>query len=158
MPPSPDTARRPDGAGFLLAQVGAHGARLFATRVAPLGLTPARSGLMRAIARGPGRSQSALAEHLGVRPSRLVVLVDELAEAGLVERRPHATDRRQRAVHLTEEGEATMAKLGLAAVDHEDELCRALDAGERRQLAALLGRIAGDHGLTPGVHPGYGTL
>jgi DNA-binding MarR family transcriptional regulator len=150
--------RRPTGAGFLLAQVGALGARLFAARLAPLGLTPPQSGLLRAIVRDPGRSQNALAEQLGVRPSRLVVLVDELEGAGLVERRAHATDRRQRAVHLTEQGRAAMGKLAAVAADHEDELCRALDAEDRRRLVDLLGRIAADHDLTPGVHPGYGSV
>ena len=147
--------RRPLGAGFLLAQVGALGARLFAARIAPLGLSPAQSGLIRMIAHEPGRSQNALAEQLGVRPSRVVVLLDELETSSLVERRRHPTDRRQRVVHLTDDGTAALAGLTRAAADHEDELCRALSPDDRRTLADLLGQIAADHGLTPGVHPGY---
>ncbi len=147
--------RRPTGAGFRLAQVGALGARLFAARIAPLGLTPAQSGLLRAIAREPGRSQNALAEHLAVRPSRLVVLIDELESTGLVERRRHHSDRRQRAVHLTDGGEEAMTRLVRASAAYEEELCRALSPEERDQLAELLGRIAADHDLPSGVHPGH---
>jgi DNA-binding MarR family transcriptional regulator len=142
------TDRHPVGAGLLLAQVGALGARLFAARIAPLGLTPPQGALLRAVTREPGSSQNDLAERVGVRPSRLVVLVDELEGAGLVERRRHATDRRQRAVHPTDAGRETMAKLVLAAADHEDELCRALSPDDRLVLVALLGRIAEDHGLS----------
>jgi DNA-binding MarR family transcriptional regulator len=146
--------RRPTGAGFLVAQVGALGSRLFGDRLAGIGLTLPQSALMRAIAREPGRSQQALAEHLDVGPSRLVVLIDELERAGVVERRPHPTDRRQRAVHLTDAGRARMRELVVAAADHEDELCRSLDPDDRARLRELLGRIATDHGLRPGVHPG----
>ena len=146
--------RRPTGTGLLVAQVGALGSRLFGERVAAMGLTLPQSALLRAIAREPGQSQQALAEHLELGPSRLVVLIDELERAGVVERRAHPTDRRQRAVHLTDAGRARMRELVVAAADHEDALCRALDDDDRARLRELLGRIAADHGLRAGVHPG----
>jgi len=64
------------GSAFLLTQIGTHAAEEFATRVAELDLTPPQAGLLRAIALGPGRSQQALARHLGTPATRLVALVD----------------------------------------------------------------------------------
>jgi DNA-binding MarR family transcriptional regulator len=102
-----------------------------------------------------GLSQRALAERLGVLPSRLVTLVDELETRGLVERRDDPEDRRSYALHLTEKGRATLADVGRVAREHGESLCAALSVDERRQLATLLGRIADEQALTPGVHPGY---
>lgn len=148
--------RHPMGVGFLLAQVGALGSRLFAERVAPLGLTPTQSGLIRLIARNAGRNQQELAGQLGVRPSRLVVVLDGLQDAGLVQRITDPDDHRRKTVAVTDAGKEKLAQLvGLAAI-HEDYLCRALSAEQRNQLAELLATIAADHGLAPGVHPGHG--
>ncbi|MGI5128632.1 MarR family winged helix-turn-helix transcriptional regulator [Pseudonocardia sp. CA-107938] len=140
---------RPTGAAFLLAQVGALGDRLFAERIAPLGLSSSQSGLLRAIAGEPGRSQNELAAELGVRPSRLVVLVDELEDAGLVQRDRDPDDRRRHVLQLTPRGRATWFRLVGSAAEHEATLCAALTVDERHELAELLRRIAEDHGLPP---------
>ncbi|MFL5263866.1 MAG: MarR family winged helix-turn-helix transcriptional regulator [Anaeromyxobacteraceae bacterium] len=148
---------RGSGAGhlaFLLAQVGAHAAARFAERLAPLGLAPQHAGILRVLGQAAGQSQRALSERLGVLPSRLVALVDDLEARGLVERRDDADDRRSYALHLTPRGREALEEIGRVARAHGDALCAALTEPERAQLAALLGRIAEDQGLLPGVHPG----
>jgi DNA-binding MarR family transcriptional regulator len=146
------------GSAFLLTQIGTNAAQAFAARVAELDLTPPQAGLLRAIATGPGRSQQALAQHLGTPATRLVALVDGLEQRGLVERRRNPDDRRLYAVHLTEAGRRFMTELGRVAREHDDALLDGLDAGERVQLHDLLTRVARARGLTVGVHPGYRTL
>jgi DNA-binding MarR family transcriptional regulator len=91
-------------------------------------------------------------------PSRLVALLDELEERGLLERRDDAEDRRQYAIHLTEKGTKMMAQIGRVARAHDDAICASLSDDERDQLSGLLRRIAGEQNLTPGVHPGYRRL
>lgn len=145
----------PPGAAFLLAAVGAQAAHRFTERVAALDLTPPQVGLLRAIAGRPGQSQQAIAQLLGTPPSRLVGLVDGLTARGLVERRRNPNDRRLHALHLTAAGEAMLARIARLGEEHDDAICRSLDPAERRQLRALLTRIADDQGLRPGVHPGY---
>ncbi|MGY0232175.1 MarR family winged helix-turn-helix transcriptional regulator [Longispora urticae] len=145
----------PSGAAFLLAQLGSHAAARFAERVGELGLTPPDVGLLRMIAGRPGRSQQSLALDLGVVPSRVVALIDNLDRKGLVERRRSTGDRRNYELHLTDEARRVMGRMAAIGSAHEDELLAALDAGERAQLAELLERVAGQQGLTPGVHPGY---
>jgi DNA-binding MarR family transcriptional regulator len=144
----------PPGVAFLLASVGAQAAALFTERIAALDLTPPQTGLLRAVAASPGRSQQALAQMLGIAPSRLVGVVDELADRGLVERRRNPTDRRLYALHPTDAGRAMLGRIAEQGRAHDDALCAGLDADERATLRALLARIAEKQGLTPGVHPG----
>ncbi len=143
---------------FLLAQVGAHAAAQFADRIAPLGLTPAEAGILRAIAARVGLSQRELSELLAILPSRLVALVDELEARGLIERRNDPEDRRSYALHLTNEGKKVLEAIAQAARTHSQAICAALNDQEREELASLLSRIADQQGLTPGVHPGYKRL
>ncbi|MFD5411040.1 MarR family winged helix-turn-helix transcriptional regulator [Streptomyces nojiriensis] len=152
------SAPAPRGAAFLLAQIGAHAAGRFAERVAVLGLTPADVGLLRMVAGQPGRSQRALAEDLGVVPSRVVALIDVLEDKRLVERRRSAEDRRNYELHLTPEGRQALGAVSRAAAAHEDDLLAALDPDARARLVELLERVAAQQELTPGVHPGYRAL
>jgi DNA-binding MarR family transcriptional regulator len=145
-------------AAWLLAQVGAHAAAGFAGRLAAIDLTPPQAGILRAISRAGGLSQRALAEQLDILPSRLVSFMDELERRGLVERRNNLEDRRTYALHLTEAGTKALAAIGRIAREHQDALCAALTPEERETLSRLLQRIAGQQGLTAGVHPGFGKL
>ncbi|MGW4781008.1 MarR family winged helix-turn-helix transcriptional regulator [Streptomyces filamentosus] len=148
----------PRGAAFLLAQLGAHAAGRFGERVGGLGLAPPDVGLLRMIATEPGRSQRSLAADLGVVPSRVVALIDNLERKGLVERRRSTEDRRNYELYVSEGGRRALAGVREVAAAHEDDLLAALDGAERGLLAELLGRVAVQQGLTPGVHPGYRTL
>src|SRR5215472_7895111 len=140
---------------FLLAQVGAHAASKFAERLAALRLTPPDAGILRLLNMSAGVSQQELAAKLGIHPSRLVALLDELERKGLVERRPNPNDRRQYSLHLTERGVQTLNEVGQVARQHQEALCAALSPEERDTLGELLRKIADQQGLTPGVHPGY---
>jgi DNA-binding MarR family transcriptional regulator len=144
------------GAAFLLAQLGAHGASQFAARLAGLQLVPAHAGVFRILAATPAITQQALATALGTLPSRLVAIVDELESKGLIERRPHASDRRSYALHLTEKGKAALQSIGKVARDHQQDLLAALSEEEQATLGSLLQRVADQQGLTRGVHPGFG--
>jgi DNA-binding MarR family transcriptional regulator len=143
------------GPAFLLAQVGAHAAAKFAARLEPLKLSPAQAGILRAISGERGISQQGLAGLLGMFASRLVLVLDEMERAGLVERKASAKDRRTYALHLTARGKEKLEAIGRVAREHQDALCVALDQTERAALASLLSKIATQQGLTPGVHPGY---
>lgn len=149
---------RPTGAAFLLSQLGAHAAERFGDRVAVLGLTPPHAGILRIIAAMPSCNQQSLARRLGVLPSRMVMLIDELVEKGLVERRRSQEDRRHSELVLTKAGTQMMEKLGRLAAEHEAALCAALTLEERELLAGLCRKIAAEQGLTPDVHPGFRKL
>ena len=157
--PEPGPLRPPMSRAFLLAQIGAHAAARFAERMAALDLQPQHAGVLRLIASAPaGISQRRLGEQLGVFPSRMVALLDDLENRGLVERRDDPADRRSYTVHFTERGQQALRDIGKVAREHDEAICAGLGAQEREQLTTLLTRIAAQQGLTPGVHPGFRRL
>ena len=149
---------RGPGAAFLLAQVGAHAASRFGARLSEINLVPAHAGIFRILSATPAISQQALATALGTVPSRLVALVDDLEARGLVERRAHESDRRTYALHLTDNGKATMETISRIAREHRQNVLAALSDEEQSTLAALLQRVAEQQGLLTGVHPGYARI
>jgi DNA-binding MarR family transcriptional regulator len=149
---------RPSGAAFLLAQLGAHAAYRFGERIEVLGISPPHAGILRMIAATPLCNQQSLAKKLGVLPSRMVILLDELVEKGLVERKRSQMDRRHSELALTKAGRQTLERIVKLGAEHEEELCAALTPAERRTLTTLCRKIVAQQGLTPGVHPGYRKL
>lgn len=150
----PRPPRRPSPS-FLIAQVGAHAASQFAERLRKLKLAPRHAGILRTLNSTPAITQQTLATILGMVPSRLVVLVDEMEQWGLIERRENPNDRRRYALHITENGRSILESIGRIAREHAQALLAAISEDEQRQLATLLQRIADQQGLTRGVHPGY---
>ena len=130
----------------------------FAARLDEHGYSPPQVGVLRLLNAMPDMSQQDLATRLGMQPSRVVAFVDELEESGLVKRVRDDVDRRRNTIQLTAKGKRALATIGSVAREHEADLCKALSGAERAELSSLLGRIASDQGLVPGVHPGYRAL
>ncbi|MCA9490608.1 MAG: winged helix-turn-helix transcriptional regulator [Myxococcales bacterium] len=143
------------GPSFLLSQVGAHAAHDFGVRLEAIGLTPQHAGILRLLGVAPGPTQRALAERLGVLPSRLVALLDQLEAGGFVERRRDEADRRTHRLHLTGEGAAALAEVGRITEELERDLFVALEPAERDVLIGFLRRVASQQGLLPGIHPAW---
>jgi DNA-binding MarR family transcriptional regulator len=92
---------------------------------------------------------------LGVVPSRVVALIDELQGKGLVSRERSTTDRRNYELQLSPAGRDVMSKMREIGSAHEKDILQVLTAAERKTLTALLTKVAASHDLTPDVHPGY---
>jgi DNA-binding MarR family transcriptional regulator len=152
----PVAERPPRSVGFLISQLGFFSSKGFTEALEPVGIEPREFLLMRFVAASEGQSQQAMAERLGVPASRMVALVDRLEEAGFVERRPNAEDRRIRELHLTRKGKGILERAGKIAIDYETRLCSGINRQEREQLIDLLQKLQA--GLTElgGVHPGLG--
>jgi DNA-binding MarR family transcriptional regulator len=146
--------KAPSTLAFLLSQVGIHAARQFSERIAEVGLHPPLFRVLNLVDAAEGCSQQAIGEAIEVPPSRMVGLVDELERLGLVERRPHATDRRVRALYLTAKGRETLARGREIASAHERDLTRGMPAADRRRLTEYLQRIVDEQTIGRGVHPG----
>ena len=98
--------------------------------------------MLKAAVEHGGLSQRELGDLLGIDPSAVVALVDDLQRAGFVRRDPHPDDRRTRIVVPTEEGREAFARASELASQVNDELLAPLDANERELLVGLLNRIA----------------
>jgi MarR family transcriptional regulator, lower aerobic nicotinate degradation pathway regulator len=77
---------------------------------------------------------------MGIDPSTLVSLIDELEGAGLAKRRPHPNDRRAREVAITPKGRRLLERGRRMASAVEDEVLQGLSPTERRDLLSLLRR------------------
>lgn len=87
-------ASRQDSLGFLLADVSRLMRRAFRQRLEGSALTLAQARALIYVARHEGVRQVDLAEMLELQPITLARLIDQLADAGLVERRADPADRR----------------------------------------------------------------
>jgi DNA-binding MarR family transcriptional regulator len=146
--------RAPSTLAFLLSQVGIHASKRFAERIAAVGLSPPLFRVLNLVAAAEGHSQQAIAAAIEIPPSRMVALVDELEQRGLVERRPDPKDRRVRALFLTAEGKRCLARGRDIAAQHEEELTKGMKATDRKRLVDLLQKIVDEQAIGKGVHPG----
>jgi DNA-binding MarR family transcriptional regulator len=131
-----------DDLGFLLSRASGLVVRATNAALASSGLRVRQySVLALAADRDDGISQRDLAEVLGLDPSQVVVLVDELAAAGLVERRPSPSDRRAKLVAATEEGRRLRTAAAERAEAGVQAQLRTLGEDEQHTLTALLRRV-----------------
>jgi len=155
-PPGINGDRAPSTLAFLLSQVGIHASKRFAERIAAADLNPPLFRVLNLVAAAEGRSQQAIAAAIEIPPSRMVALVDEAEQRGLVERRPEPKDRRVRALFLTAEGKRCLARGREIAAQHEKELTKGMAAADRKRLVDLLQQIVDAEAIGKGVHPGLG--
>jgi DNA-binding MarR family transcriptional regulator len=111
-----------------------------AERLNALGLTPALFALLNVLGAREGAIQQQLSSDMGIDPSAMVKLINELESARLAERRRRPGDRRAWEVSITPEGRRTLELARLSAVEVEDEVLGGLTAADRHQLLTLLRR------------------
>lgn len=127
--------------GFLLHDVARLMRKRFEQNARGLGLTRSQCQVLAHLARNEGIQQSGLADILEVEPITLTRLLDRLEEAGFVERRAHATDRRIRQLYLSEKAHPVLADIfTIGAATHAEALEGVAEA-ERDQLFTLLSRM-----------------
>jgi MarR family transcriptional regulator, transcriptional regulator for hemolysin len=99
--------------GFLLRENSRLMRRRFVhhARKAGLPLNLSEASLLSQVCHEPGINQARIAWLLDLETISVVRLVDSLQQAGLLERRPHATDRRIRTLWLTPVGETAVAQV-----------------------------------------------
>jgi len=105
-----------------------------------IGLTPALFALLNVLGAREGAIQSELSSDMGIDPSAMVKMIDELEGAGLAERRRRPSDRRAWEVTITTKGRRTLKRARDLVMQVEDEVLGGLSAGDRRDLLALLRR------------------
>jgi DNA-binding MarR family transcriptional regulator len=105
-----------------------------------IGLTPALFALLNVLGAREGSIQQELSSDMGIDPSTMVTLIDELERAGLARRRRHPRDRRAWEIAITPRGRRTLDRARALAIGVEEEVLGGLTSAERDQLVTLLRR------------------
>jgi DNA-binding MarR family transcriptional regulator len=121
-----------DRLGYLLKHAQLQLTELTSAALAPFGITGRELAVLLVVAGREPASQQQIAQRLGIDRTTMVAFLDALEYRGLVERRPHETDRRRNVVELTTAGHDLVRRAK-----------RAGDDAERRFLAPL-GRPGAD--------------
>jgi DNA-binding MarR family transcriptional regulator len=85
-----------------------------------------------------GVAQHELADAFMLDANNAVLLLNELEDAGWIERRRNPEDRRRHLVFLTDDGRAAVSRALDACTVTENELLGKLDPAERKTLRILL--------------------
>src|SRR6184192_129780 len=125
--------RHPPTAGMLLVKIGRAAERWYTEALKPSGLTPRHLGVLFELRAQP-TSQQALIDSIGVDPSKLVGLLNDLEADGLIVRRRDPEDRRRHIVEVSKEGRARLAAAEKAAGEVEERLFASVDAAQREEL------------------------
>jgi DNA-binding MarR family transcriptional regulator len=151
-PQTPATVRRPGPpkelrtkTSFLLKRLGFLLKERSLEAYESTGLSPYDHGVLALLDEDPRETQAMIADALGYDRSHLVGVLDDLEARGLIERRRDPADRRRHLVSLTPAGKEAVERLRAVAKQVDDEFFEPLDADERRQLTALLTRVAIHH-------------
>ncbi|WP_406173088.1 MarR family winged helix-turn-helix transcriptional regulator [Streptomyces sp. NBC_00996] len=144
-------SQEPDGLtgtlAFRLGTVGTLVTARFAAAVEDLGVKPKHVGLLSVIGSGAPASQQDVARTMGVVPSLVVTLADQLEELGAIDRVRDPDDRRRHRLGLTQEGRALLAECTARARALDEELTAGLNTTERDALARAMGVLARGAGL-----------
>ena len=103
-----------------------------------IGLTPATFALLNVLGARDGAIQQQLSSDMGIDPSAMVKLINELETSGRAERRRRPGDRRAWEVVITQTGRDALERARGAVRQVEDEVLGGLSDPERRRLLALL--------------------
>lgn len=132
-----------DSLGFALRRAQVRAYELFFEMLGALELSPARLTALSIIAMETDINQAALARRLNVAGPSVMKLIDALESAGFIRRAEVAGDRRRYSLVLTASGRAMLDTLRDRLAAYEARLAGRLSASERKQLMALLERVAG---------------
>ena len=148
-PADVDPGSRPDpttlhpNIGAMLHDVARLISRRFERRARQTGLpiTRQQARALLLIARNEGLSQAAVATMLDIEPIALVRILDRLHEEGLVERRPHPTDRRVRTLWLTPPAWDVIDRVLALNAETRETACAGLPPAAREALMRTLGHM-----------------
>ena len=130
--------------GFLLHDVSRLLRKRFDRRARAIGLGRAQWSVLAHLSRNEGINQAALADILEIEPITLVHQLDRLEDAGWIERRLDAADRRVRLLHITPGGRKILEKMHDLGAEVRAEALAGVPNAEHEALIDTLLKIKGN--------------
>ena len=161
--PGPAGPPREEPIGIVLARAGKAADRAFDDALAAAGGNRPTWLVLLAVKAGAGRTQTGLADRIGISGPTLTHHLDRLEAAGLVQRTRDPANRRVQTIGLTAAGDTVFLRLRNAAVEFDRRLRLRLTESDvaalRRMLTVLYDNVtaapsmAGGSSPTKGVQP-----
>ena len=111
------------------------------SRTREFGLMPGQPKVLEYVAEREGCLQRDIARACAMDRATVTGVLGRMEEAGLVERRPKAGDRRALEVHLTDSGWAEAEHVACCGAEVDAVAHRGMTAEEREELSRLLARV-----------------
>lgn len=137
--------------GFLAWQFSQAMAGRLEKELRTLDLTLAQHNALQHVRHEPGTSSAAAARRAGITAQSMGAAINGLAERGLMERRPHPTNRRVLCLYITDDGRRMAERSARIVHRMNDEVLAVLSPEERATTHDVLRRLV-EH-VNPGVLP-----
>ncbi|MAM60761.1 MarR family winged helix-turn-helix transcriptional regulator [Maritimibacter sp. UBA3975] len=133
-----------DMPGHLIRRMNQVSTALFRERMAEIGLdlTPVQFATLEALAEMPGIDQARLAATIAYDKVTIGGVVDRLVAKLMIDRRPSLTDRRAKALRLTQNGVVLLDRARPQVRILQNEILHGLSYDEQRLLIALMRKSA----------------
>jgi DNA-binding MarR family transcriptional regulator len=111
----------------------------------PYGLIGKHWGILTTLKEKGSLTQHDIGRCIHMDRSTMVMMIDDLEKAGLVERRISPTDRRAHSIHVTEKGKGLLPELNRLGLAAEKKFLAVLSAKEQKDLSVLLKKLLAAH-------------
>lgn len=127
--------------GYHLRRASGAFAGDFAAAMEGTGMRQVLVGILAVVSGSPGINQGAVGRVLAIKRANMVSLINELVDAGLLDREVDPGDRRAFSLNINDAGRATLADCLARIEAHEKRMLAGFSEVEKATLLDLLGRI-----------------
>lgn len=131
--------------GYLIRRAQQLAVAIFMEETAGFDITPVQFAILNALMDHPGEDQVTLASQVAFDAATSGAVIGRLESKGWIRREPDAHDRRRKLLWVTSEGEQAVQAMKRAVAKAQSRIVGPLDAAERTQLSALLGKLVSGH-------------
>jgi len=116
----------------------------FRQRVGPAGITPDQFSILRWVSEGDpqGLTQRTITDLMASDPNTITSTLARMERGGLIERRPHESDKRAHRVRLLPKGRKVFEKARAVAVELQQQVIGALPDAERERFLEQMALVA----------------
>jgi DNA-binding MarR family transcriptional regulator len=129
--------------GYLLTKLARATTVRFAAAIATLDVHPRHYGALVTLSQDASANQHRIAQLLGIAPSAMVTVIDELEAMGAVARLRDPKNRRQFILEVTAEGRALLARATQLGNEVDDDVWGVLTPEDRAILHQRIAVVAG---------------
>jgi DNA-binding MarR family transcriptional regulator len=131
--------------GHLIRRAHQLAVAIFMEEAGDFDLTPVQFAILNALIDDPGEDQVTLAAKVAFDAATFGSVIGRLETKGWVRREPDVQDRRRKLLWVTPDGERAAAEAKRAVSKAQARILAPLQAAERQQLVALLGKLVTGH-------------